>query len=792
MAEVNAFSVCPSPVEACLNAVANPLFNRVVKPSDPPAVAQYKRTTCFTWLFCLALSIVGAVSYGPGTFQSLWPFMAFFASTTLPLACLCYGLVTREGPKWLAAVWALATTLVIILPLDMHRTRLMTGRAWYLVTPVLDVCLLCRLPTRVPVITIAITTLWLIVSQAFLVYDARFFHDPLAASADDYEIPSICDCEHPPCSKGSLGVGVSQLLSPLFVLLLDFYLTRQFARSAEHEQNVMQASIDTAESIATLLSEFDLESAQRILDEQRSLASMPPQLRSAFGLILHNLREYKPYLPKGLFDDSGSTADAGPCSNTPPGEGEANPRAGVVFTDIKGSTALWEECADSMADAIQIHNRVIRDCIRAHGGYEVKTMGDSFMVAFTTALGAVRFGLDVQKGLHEAEWPEALAEHSDGLHVRVGANYGPVTMEWNQLTERMDYLGPTVNRASRLEGCGVPGRVAVLEDMYESEGVEKVLCGVVSSHLGVCELKGAGAHSVMILSYEDMTHCETLSFRVRDDNSTSTSSSSFTSAHSNRVMLSMGPHSGRLDLVSPTKCTVGQIQLQMSDFSEQGWRKCKERFAALSMWLRRTDGAVASVSGLSILATWGLLKRTSMHAMKAFRFAGLVQQHVPKLSDGAVTCGLSTGLVSGCHVGDWEARFLAYGGRCLSICWALCALAQRLRADVLYATEAEGVDPAVLRPLRPVGRVEVAMDGREITAYEVCGQKADRLYFDADNEGEREWGWSRSYAALFHAGDAASIRERADASCDTVLLHACNLIEMRVEKCGESGEDLLD
>eukprot|EP00754_Rhynchopus_humris_P024710 Rhum_TRINITY_DN14911_c0_g1::Rhum_TRINITY_DN14911_c0_g1_i4::g.127113::m.127113 len=147
----------------------------------------------------------------------------------------------------------------------------------------------------------------------------------------------------------------------------------------------MQTSIDTAERIATLLSEFDLESAQRILDEQRSLASMPPQLCSAFGLILHNLREYKPYLPKGLFDDSESTADAGPCNNTPPGEGEADPRAGVVFTDIKGSTALWEECADGMADAIRVHNRVIRDCIRAHGGYEVKTMGDSFMVAFTTA-----------------------------------------------------------------------------------------------------------------------------------------------------------------------------------------------------------------------------------------------------------------------------------------------------------------------------------------------------------------------------------------------------------------------
>ena len=772
--KMQSFSVFASPVGACLVAVCNPFFNRIIHESDPSHTKTIKRTAVVSWLSTITTGSIGCLLYQGEMFSSFWFLLSTGGTIVCPAVCLIYAIVTKTAPPWLISAWVAIFTILVVLPLDLTRIRLMNGRAWYLATLVLDVCLLCRLPTIVPMTALAATTVWLLVAQAFLVYETRLFTDLLIT---DYEVPSACDCTHPPCPLANVSEALRSLLAPLFVLLLDFYLTRQFARSAEHEQTVMQASIDTAERIATLLSEFDLESAQRILDEQRSLASMPPQLRSAFGLILHNLREYKPYLPKGLFDDSGSTADAGPCSNTPPGEGEANPRAGVVFTDIKGSTALWEECADSMADAIQIHNRVIRDCIRAHGGYEVKTMGDSFMVAFTTALGAVRFGLDVQKGLHEAEWPEALAEHSDGLHVRVGANYGPVTMEWNELAERMDYLGPTVNRASRLEGCGVPGRVAVLEEMYESEGVAKVLCGVVSSQTGVHELKGAGTHKILFLKFAAMPRVPTDKYDQRSTEHT-------TSVCSSSVVSMTSPVAHRLDeLMQVTKCTVGQIQLQMSDFSEQGWRKCKERFAALSMWLRRTDGAVASVSGLSILATWGLLKRTSMHAMKAFRFAGLVQQHVPKLSDGAVTCGLSTGLVSGCHVGDWEARFLAYGGRCLSICWALCALAQRLRADVLYATEAEGVDPAVLRPLRPVGRVEVAMDGREITAYEVCGQKADRLYFDADNEGEREWGWSRSYAALFHAGDAASIRERAAASCDTVLLHACNLIEQRAENC---------
>ena len=763
----------PGLLDACMTRIVsgfNPCFKRAIRSTDSDSVAKTKQTMIVLWCLTLAYSVFLPLTCLGCEKDSLWLALANISTFVVTLLPLTYTLVTRELSWKVVEANLLLIGTLGVLARDMDGLIYMENRVWYTWVVLVDVALLCKLPKHSAYRLLACITFYVVIIQLNAMFDFGLYYDPLAP---EYKIPQICDCERPPCLKSTLPQALADGAPQLIVFFFDFYITRRFAQQAEHEQNVMQASIDTAESIATLLSEFDLESAQRILDEQRSLASMPPQLRSAFGLILHNLREYKPYLPKGLFDDSGSTADAGPCSNTPPGEGEANPRAGVVFTDIKGSTALWEECADSMADAIQIHNRVIRDCIRAHGGYEVKTMGDSFMVAFTTALGAVRFGLDVQKGLHEAEWPEALAEHSDGLHVRVGANYGPVTMEWNELAERMDYLGPTVNRASRLEGCGVPGRVAVLEEMYESEGVAKVLCGVVSSQTGVHELKGAGTHRILFLK-----------FTARDSRSGLEVFDQRSTEYTISTCSTESPVAHRLDeLMQVTKCTVGQIQLQMSDFSEQGWRKCKERFAALSMWLRRTDGAVASVSGLSILATWGLLKRTSMHAMKAFRFAGLVQQHVPKLSDGAVTCGLSTGLVSGCHVGDWEARFLAYGGRCLSICWALCALAQRLRADVLYATEAEGVDPAVLRPLRPVGRVEVAMDGREITAYEVCGQKADRLYFDADNEGEREWGWSRSYAALFHAGDAASIRERAAASCDTVLLHACNLIEQRPESC---------
>jgi class 3 adenylate cyclase len=76
----------------------------------------------------------------------------------------------------------------------------------------------------------------------------------------------------------------------------------------------------------------------------------------------------------------------------------------IVFTDIQSSTALWARAPNAMSDAIDQHHRLIRKCLRRHGGYEVKTVGDSFMVAFKEPEDAVDFSLDVQMTLYDAEW----------------------------------------------------------------------------------------------------------------------------------------------------------------------------------------------------------------------------------------------------------------------------------------------------------------------------------------------------------------------------------------------------
>eukprot|EP00741_Cyanophora_paradoxa_P004456 tig00000803_g4325.t1 len=147
----------------------------------------------------------------------------------------------------------------------------------------------------------------------------------------------------------------------------------------------------------------------------------------------------------------------------------------LVFTDIQGSTAQWESNAKLMAAALKQHNRLMRARIKAWKGYEVKTEGDAFMIAFASALEAIRFCLDVQVQLTKEEWdpellknPESAVEEDEagsllwrGLRVRMGCHTGEPSCEPDPTTRRMDYFGPMVNRAARVEGICHGGQITV-------------------------------------------------------------------------------------------------------------------------------------------------------------------------------------------------------------------------------------------------------------------------------------------------------------------------------------------
>src|SRR5438876_3657979 len=90
-----------------------------------------------------------------------------------------------------------------------------------------------------------------------------------------------------------------------------------------------------------------------------------------------------------------------------------------LFTDIEGSTRLWEQHPEAMRAALARHDALLRHAIEAHAGTVFKTMGDQFCAAFATAPAAVAAALDAQIALQAEEWPEATA-----LRVRMALHTG--------------------------------------------------------------------------------------------------------------------------------------------------------------------------------------------------------------------------------------------------------------------------------------------------------------------------------------------------------------------------------
>ncbi|MCJ1333144.1 cysteinyl-tRNA synthetase [Thelotrema lepadinum] len=147
----------------------------------------------------------------------------------------------------------------------------------------------------------------------------------------------------------------------------------------------------------------------------------------------------------------------------------------IVFTDIKNSCTLWESSAEAMSSAIKLHDRVLRNELKRFGGYEVKTVGDGFMVSFQTPTAALLWSHSVQCVLPAAPWPvefwngshdrNSLRANSDvlygGLSIRIGAHWGTPQCELNSVTQRMDYLGDMVNRASRISSLAGGSEILV-------------------------------------------------------------------------------------------------------------------------------------------------------------------------------------------------------------------------------------------------------------------------------------------------------------------------------------------
>src|SRR5438067_2621922 len=121
-----------------------------------------------------------------------------------------------------------------------------------------------------------------------------------------------------------------------------------------------------------------------------------------------------------------------------------------LFTDIEGSTQLLRELGDAYASVWKQHQLIIRQALAAAGGGEVRTEGDSFFVAFSSAPGAVGAAVAAQRGLAANPWPAGAA-----VRVRMGIRPGEGVLSGS------DYVGMDVHRAARIANAAHGGQLIV-------------------------------------------------------------------------------------------------------------------------------------------------------------------------------------------------------------------------------------------------------------------------------------------------------------------------------------------
>lgn len=125
-----------------------------------------------------------------------------------------------------------------------------------------------------------------------------------------------------------------------------------------------------------------------------------------------------------------------------------------LFTDIVGSTEMWERHGDAFLPVLQAHNAILAEAIPRFGGHLFKEEGDAFKVAFSDPVAALNCAIVTQAALQRYPWPEDVGP----LRVRMALHSG------TPFVQGSDYYGPPVNRAARILSTSHGGQILLSED----------------------------------------------------------------------------------------------------------------------------------------------------------------------------------------------------------------------------------------------------------------------------------------------------------------------------------------
>jgi len=129
-----------------------------------------------------------------------------------------------------------------------------------------------------------------------------------------------------------------------------------------------------------------------------------------------------------------------------------------MFTDIVNYTALAQRNESQALQSLEKHNSLLKSFFPRYGGTEIKTIGDSFLVQFDSALNATTCAVEIQKFLHDYDMPD-LTDWK--LQLRIGIHLGDV------IFKEGDIFGDAVNIASRIEPLAQPGGVCLSQQVFD-------------------------------------------------------------------------------------------------------------------------------------------------------------------------------------------------------------------------------------------------------------------------------------------------------------------------------------
>eukprot|EP01063_Lacrimia_lanifica_P019287 TRINITY_DN2642_c0_g4_i1.p1 TRINITY_DN2642_c0_g4~~TRINITY_DN2642_c0_g4_i1.p1 ORF type:complete len:894 (+),score=234.54 TRINITY_DN2642_c0_g4_i1:87-2768(+) len=680
-----------------------PLFEWLILDDDTDLQIHRKRTAFWVYvgvIFTCAVSL--AMQFGASDF-----YLVVMGITLVScIAQLVWMLSTRTCSDGLV-VQMTATGFFAAVGFDLNGSA--TGhRSWPLFIIAFDLILVMDGPAWLPNAANVVGVFWTILVSLEGSYRFGLFDAPLLTS-QEHRYETSCGCEVLPCGEGSVSGALNYSLLALFVIVVDSFISRRFAQKVAAEVRTVKNAILTVESVAENLVDFDLETAA--VNLQAAHGGIPDELFEHFGDLIRHLDMYRPYLPDSLFENDHSEASAGPVfSPEVMNNGAGEVQGAIVFTDIRSSSTIWKGCPEGMRKALRIHNKVIRKAIAGHNGYEVKTIGDAFMVAFTEMEDGVAFGLAVQEGLLNAHWPEDILHAPEcvpqqdlwrGLAVRIGVAQGPVTVERNELTGRWDYFGHTVNVAARLESVAVVGSVSMLKTQVDSpellhgkpvaqqwamvKSAKTELKGV-SDRVGLdvvsvvpAKLKGRKKLPYQICDIDANGEAERGSWgdsgsdshsRKNSQNdepdepvvagrrprmSTRLSVGSATSGRSGRQR-GQGRRPGAAVTASALTVApsgvVGIIGFAAPDVGEF----CDGAMVAIGhsrilqkvhIAIGRTSGAVTTLFGSNLMVSWGVVRRTATHLEDAVRFTELMREAAGGGLVGAPEFVLHIGMCAG-------------------------------------------------------------------------------------------------------------------------------------------------